>query len=80
MTRYFFNLRECGTVTWDREGALLPDVPAARDHAIHEARAIMAAEVLEGRLCLHCNIEVLDAAGGLAVNLPFGEALIVTGG
>lgn len=79
MTRYFFNLYECGRVTMDEEGLLLATVPEARRRAIDEARAIMCAEVKEGRLCLNCNIEVVDDHGALAVNVPFKDALHVEG-
>lgn len=79
MTRYFFNLYECGAATMDEEGALLSGVPDARTRAIDEARAIMSAEVQAGRLCLSCNIEVVDADGTLAVNVPFKEAVELSG-
>lgn len=79
MNRYFFNLYECGRVTIDEEGLLLATVPEAHHRAIDEARAIMCAEVKEGRLCLNCNIEVVDDQGTLAVNVPFKDALEVGG-
>lgn len=79
MTRFYFNLHECGHSTLDNEGVLLADVAAARDKAVAEARAIMSAEVFEGRLCLGSNIEVLGYNGELAVNVPFVEALTVSG-
>jgi len=79
MTRYFFTLHECGKVTPDEEGALLAALPDARSRAIDEARAIMSAEVLEGRLCLSCSIEVTDELGALACNVPFTEALTLSG-
>ncbi len=79
MTRYFFNLYECGRATIDEEGLLLATVPEAHHRAIEEARAIMCAEVREGRLCLSCNIEVVDAAGSLAVNVRFADALALSG-
>lgn len=79
MTRYFFNLYECGRVTLDEEGLLLATVPEAHHRAVDEARAIMCAEVKEGRLCLNCNIEVVDDQGALAFNVPFKDALHVEG-
>ncbi len=79
MTRYFFNLYECGRVTIDEEGLLLEDLPDAHARAIGEARAIMCAEVREGRLCLNCNIEVVDDGGALAVNVDFRDALVLSG-
>jgi len=79
MTRFYFNLHECGQRTLDDEGIVLDGLAAAHDRAVSEARAIMSAEVAEGRLCLSCNIEVLDDDGQMAVNVPFVEALAVSG-
>lgn len=79
MTRFYFNLHECGHCTPDEEGVLLADLDAARHKAVAEARAIMSAEVAEGRLCLSCNIEVLGDDGRPAINVPFAEALAVSG-
>lgn len=79
MTRFYFNLHECGHCTPDDEGVLLADVSAAREKAVAEARAIMSAEVAEGRLCLSCSIEVLAEDGRAAVNVPFAEALVLSG-
>lgn len=79
MQRYFFHLHECGRVTVDEEGAVLPTLEDVRARAIHQARAIMCAEVQEGRLCLSCNIEVVDPQGALAVNVPFTEAISISG-
>lgn len=79
MTRFYFNLHECGRFTPDHEGVVLESLAAARERAIAEARAIMSAEVAEGRLCLSCNIEVLVEGGRRALNVPFVEALVVSG-
>lgn len=80
MTRYYFNINDCGTVIADDEGAVLPTLEAARDYAIDAARSIMCADLAEGRLCLGCNIEVLDDAGRTAVTMPFKEAVEIIGG
>ena len=79
MTRYFFNLREYGRTIADDEGTLLPNVDAARDRAVVSARALMSADLVEGRLCLDCDIEVVDEVGRTAVKLPFADAVHVTG-
>lgn len=79
MARYFFNLHECGEVTVDEEGVVLFDEAGLRDRAMRQARAIMSAEVEEGRLCLSCNIEVLDESGRTVIDVPFREALTVHG-
>lgn len=80
MQRYYFNLHECGRVTPDPEGCELSGIDQAREHAVREARAIMSAEVEEGRLCLGCHIEVVDADGQVAATVPFTAALSVSGG
>lgn len=77
--RYFFHLHECGATIADEEGVELADVAAVRARALREARAMMAAEVSEGRLCLGCAIEVTDAAGARVLSLPFREAVTISG-
>lgn len=79
MQRYYFNLYECGTATLDEEGTVLADEGAIRGRAVNAARAIMAAEVCEGRLCLGCNIEVRDEGGQVVLDVPFREAIEVLG-
>lgn len=79
MARFYFNLHECGTVTPDEEGAVFSDTGLLRERAVQEARAIMSAEVVEGRLCLGCNIEVMDEGGRIVLDVPFREALAVSG-
>ena len=79
MERYFFDLRECGSIYADEEGVELADVREARDRAILAARDVMCGEVRAGRLCLACSIGVRDAAGQQVLVLPFSEAVAVTG-
>lgn len=79
MARYFFHLHECGEVTLDEEGALLDDVERARAVGIQHARAIMSAEVREGRLCLGCCIEVIDEGGRQVAQVPFRDAIALSG-
>ena len=79
MARYFFNLQECGTILEDDDGRELADLDAAHANALAEARAIMCAEVAEGRLCLSCHIVVLDAGRRELFDVPFKQALVVTG-
>ena len=79
MARYFFNLYECGTLIPDEEGREC-DFASLREKAIRDARDIMSAEVKKGQLCISCRIEVVDAAGNLVLEVPFREALEITGG
>jgi hypothetical protein len=79
MSRFFFDLHECGRVVTDEEGVKMSDVNAARTNAIHEARQIMAAEVSHGRLCLACHIEVQDEARNAVLVVAFADAVAVSG-
>jgi hypothetical protein len=79
MARYFFHLHECGTVIVDKEGAELADLVAVRDRALRAARDVMAAEVLQGKLCLGCCIVVEDGGYNEVLRVPFRDAVDVTG-
>ena len=79
MSRFFFDLHECGRVLIDSEGVEMPDASAARVNAIHEARQIMADEVAHGRLCLACHIEVQDEARNAVLVVAFADAIVVSG-
>ena len=79
MTRYFFHLHECGSVTSDEEGMEVADDAAALSHATSCARDLMAAEVLAGLLCLSCHIEIVHGETGVRRDLAFANALTVSG-
>lgn len=79
MQKYFFTLNECGKVLLDEEGVLLSSIDEARERAATQARAIMRAEVEEGRLCMSCKIDVSDDKGALVFSLPFKDAVKLTG-
>jgi len=75
MSRYFFDLDEDGDVTADHEGRELPDVAAARDQAIREARALLSSDVSHGKLRLDSRIRVREAGGAEVLAVNFAEAL-----
>ena len=75
----FFHLHECGTLLEDEEGIELPDLAAARRAAVQSARDIMSGEIAAGRLCLGCRIEVRDTQGVTVLELPFREAVEISG-
>jgi hypothetical protein len=79
MARYHFNLHQCGTTIADEEGLEKPDLESVRHEALMSAREIMCNEMMSGKLCLSCHIEVQDAAGQVVHVLPFKEAVEVTG-
>ena len=79
MTRYFFNLHECGIVTPDPEGREFASLQAAHEAAVEDARAIMCEEVGDGHLCLSCHIEIMDVGGQCVERVLFKDAVDVTG-
>ena len=74
MAWFFFDLDECGDVTSDCEGRDLPDIAAARAQAVVEARALMAGDILAGKLCLDCAIRIRDATGAEVAMVTFADA------
>lgn len=79
MARYFFHLHECGTLIADEDGVEREGIEAVRQAAFQAARDVMCGEVKEGRLCLTCRIEVVDANDRPVLTLPFRDALAITG-
>lgn len=79
MARFFFHLHECGNITPDEDGVDRPDLESVRQDALKAVREVMCAEVREGRLCLSCHIEVLDADGTRVLMLPFKDAIEISG-
>lgn len=77
MALYYFHLRDGADVLLDPDGRELAegDIVSA---ALTEARAMIAADVLEGRVRLDQQIEVHDAAGTIVHRLPFEDAVVVT--
>jgi len=79
MPRYHFNLRDDLDAA-DEEGMELPDLAAAREQAITEARQIACASLKEqGRINLSHYIEVTDSGGEPLFRLPFREAMKIIG-
>jgi hypothetical protein len=74
--RYFFNVYD-DEIASDEEGMELPNEQAARLHALHGARGIIAEQVTRGYLVRSHWIDVLDERGELVLKLTFGEAVDV---
>ena len=68
-----------GTVIADDDGVEHADVDSMKEAALKAARDVMCGEVMQGRLCLGCCVEVVDARGALVYRLPFRDALAITG-
>ncbi len=79
MAIYYFNVQECGTLKEDLVGREFARFEAAQEHALEIARNIMSDEVREGRLCVACNVDILDADRKLLVAVPFRQALAIIG-
>ena len=79
MPRYFFDLHECGDVVEDPEGCEVSDTDAARELAMKAARSIMMSEVADGRPCLSCHIVVRNEFREAVLEVPFRDAIQLSG-
>jgi hypothetical protein len=77
MPIYDFHLCDGADVLLDPEGRELdpPSVPRA---AVAEARAMIAADALQGHIRLDQQIEVRDGAGEIVHRIAFEDAVTVT--
>ena len=77
MPRFYFHLFNDVDVP-DCEGKELADLAAARDYADRQARALMAAMIVEeGRLVLHHRIDIEDEDHARIASVGFGDALVI---
>lgn len=73
--RFFFHVRD-DIEAPDNEGAELPDLEAARDKALHEARSMMCETLLrDGRISLDHHIDIEDEQGELRATVQFADAV-----
>lgn len=75
MPRFFLHLHHCGTLVPDEEGREFPSLEVAVERATREARELLSAEVAEGKLCLGCQIEVVEESTGRAIIVPFSATV-----
>lgn len=79
MARYFFNIRYrpgADGLAVDPEGEELPDVNAARERALFQARAMIARERLTFiRDWMVCAFEIMDEAGQPVLTVPFSDTV-----
>jgi hypothetical protein len=75
MARYYLNLRNGGGYVEDLEGQELPDLAAARLHAIDGIRSVLSEEARRGEIDLRGSIEIADAHGNILLVLPFSDAV-----
>lgn len=78
MALYYFHLRDGKDVLLDPDGCQLDDMDAVKARALADARSIMSADILEGRLKLEMRIDVEDQAGRIVHRLPFADAIEIS--
>lgn len=76
MPRFYFHLRNDLEVD-DEEGLEVPDLAAAREYAIFNARSIAAENVHKGKLNLKHRIEIADETRRVVATVSFGDAITV---
>ena len=75
--RFYFHLHNDMDVV-DEEGVELPDLEAARSHAVRQARVTFAETARDaGHVVLHHRIDVEDEQGTVLATVKFGEAVKV---
>jgi len=75
--RFYFHLHNDVEVR-DHEGRDLPDLQAARTHAVQLARFTFGETAKdEGRVVLHHHIDIEDEQGTVLATVRFGEAVKV---
>jgi hypothetical protein len=75
MPRYYFHLCERTGSLPDHEGEEIANLDAARDIALKNARALIAADARHGVVDLTQRIEVRTAAGEVVHVLSFRDAV-----
>lgn len=78
MPRYFFHLRDQGTLFLDPEGADLPDDDAAHAEALLTAREILRTSDVSVRAWLGRSYEIRKEDGQFVRAVPFVEAMDTT--
>ena len=74
VARYFFDLYN-DVNTSDDEGRDFPDLAAAKDNALAEAKEMMTQSVHDGALDLNHHIDVRDEGGKVVYVLRFADAV-----
>lgn len=80
MPHYFFQLTDQTDTIIDEEGRELDDLAAAMDVALGEARAMISADALTGRISLLPEISIIDERGATLHRLVFADAVAILHG
>jgi hypothetical protein len=78
MPIFYFHVRHGSELLADADGRELESVETAAAAAIGEARAILAADAIEGRVTFDQYIDVTDSLGRLVHRLRFLDAIVYT--
>jgi uncharacterized protein DUF6894 len=73
--RFYFRVRDRWGEAPDGEGMELPDLEAARRHAIAGARSLMSDSVLAGVLDFGACVEVEDERGEVVMHITFRDSI-----
>ena len=75
MPRYYFHLHN-DVEAPDEEGKEFPDLAAAKDYAISEARTLAAEQIKEqGDLVLHHRIDIADESGSILDTVRWADVV-----
>lgn len=77
MQNYLFHLRDGSDVLIDPDGRELPSLDAVGAAALYEARAIISADALGGKINLAQQIEVEDESGLIVHRLDLRDAVSI---
>jgi len=77
MPHVFFHLCDGDDLVLDDEGRIIDDHAAVVKAALHEARGMISAEAMQGRVWLDQRIDVVDAAGTIVHRLQFADAVFL---
>ena len=77
MALYFFHLCDGGDTLLDAEGREIADLALIPAMTLKDARGMISADALEGRLDLSAFIQVRDNSGTLVHELAFRDAITI---
>jgi uncharacterized protein DUF6894 len=80
MQTFYFHLRDGADILLDPEGRQLAGLDAVIGAALLEARSILGADALDGKIALEQRIDVEDDLGVIIHTLHFEDAVQVTRG
>lgn len=80
MSQYYFHLRDHDGGLLDPQGLSIDDPQEIGAIALREVRALIAQDVLQGRINLDQRLEVEDSGGNVVHCLHFSDAVQISEG